>query len=217
MNFLDHWRAIQDRGYFENHPAYSGMREFGSDEGLAAIEMFRPLAATDKVVVIGCGYGRESQGIAKRCANVWGIDVTVGILRKAVDYLAERGVRNFTPVLASHYERNIPTGIDVVFSLVVMQHLPPNFVEQYFLILSAKLKPAGAFIVQFIEDLAGEEGSQAIPSDVGEPSVSWTCRQLVGLADKSGLIVNEVRTIRVAEQTLWHWIYFEKPATVSPE
>ena len=47
-----------------------------------------------------------------------------------------------------------------------------------------------------------------IPDGVEEPSVSWTVRQLAGLADHAGLAFTEVRSIRVAARTLWHWAYF---------
>ena len=208
MDYLEHWRAIQAKGYFEDHPAYGGLREFGSDEAVYAIEQFRPLASDAQVVVIGCGYGRESLGLARRARGVWGIDVSAPVLRTAIGYLAERGVHNFRPVLAGQYAEAIPDGIDIVFSLVVMQHLPREFVRDYFATLGAKLRPGGCFVVQFLENMDSDEGSPDIPDGVEEPSVSWTVRQLAGLADHAGLAFTEVRSIRVAARTLWHWAYF---------
>jgi len=208
MDYLEHWRAVQARGYFDGHPAYGGLREFGTDEAVYAIEQFRSLPSDANIVVIGCGYGRESLGLARRAQCVWGIDVSAPILRKAVDYLADRGVHNFRPALAGCYADAIPADIDIVFSLVVMQHLPRAFVREYFATLGSKLRPGGCFVVQFLENMDANEDDPEIPDGVEEPSVSWTVRQLAGLADQSSLKFEQVRSLRVAPRMLWHWAYF---------
>jgi hypothetical protein len=54
---LEFWQQLQNEGYFENHP----YRLKNVDRGeLAAIEAFHPLTAEMNVVVIGCGYGRDT-------------------------------------------------------------------------------------------------------------------------------------------------------------
>lgn len=212
MDYLEHWRAVQAKGYFDDHPAYGGLREFGSDEAVYAIEQFRPLSPEAQVVVIGCGYGRESLGLARRAQTVWGIDVSAPVLRTAVGFLSDRGVHNFRPALAGQYATVIPDGVDVVFSLVVMQHLPREFVRSYFSTLSAKLRPGGCFVVQFLENMDTHEDAPDIPEGVEEPSVSWTVRQLAELADHAGVVFQEVRSLRVAARTLWHWAYFVREA-----
>jgi cyclopropane fatty-acyl-phospholipid synthase-like methyltransferase len=64
--------------------------------------------------------------------HVYGIDMSSVILAKAVRHLAERSIINFTPILADRYKTDIPDGIDLVFSIVVMQHLTRDLVADYF-------------------------------------------------------------------------------------
>src|SRR3974390_1425928 len=57
---LDVWKRLQSEDYFERHPCYKGISEFGGDEAVQAINWFLPLRPDMKIAVIGCGYGRES-------------------------------------------------------------------------------------------------------------------------------------------------------------
>src|SRR5262245_54770510 len=111
------WQQMQEAGYFENCPDYKGLPDLG-DVDIRAIEQFRPLTPDMTVVVIGCGYGRESVHICPRVKHVYGIDVSDRILSKAKAHLRDRGIANFTPVLAEHYKEKIPSGIDLIFSIV---------------------------------------------------------------------------------------------------
>src|SRR5712692_10243689 len=61
---LDVWKKLQDKGYFENHPCYKGISDFGGQEAVQAIEWFTPIRADMKIAVIGCGYGRETLKLA---------------------------------------------------------------------------------------------------------------------------------------------------------
>src|ERR1700686_4678564 len=120
---LDVWKRLQNEHYFEKHPCYMGISEFGGQEAVEAIRWFLPLRSDMRVAVIGCGFGRETLKLAPLVKEVYGIDVNNSILGKATAFLSERGVGNFTPVLAETFAQTIPTGLDLVFSIVVMQHL----------------------------------------------------------------------------------------------
>ena len=148
---LPHWQEMQDSGYFDNHPCYQPDVVASGDEGVTATAPFMALAPDQNVVVIGCGFGRESVPIARRVRHVYGIDVNDTILNKAMQYTASQGVSNFTPVAAADYRDKIPDGIALVFSIVVMQHLTRDLVEDYFRTLGAKLRPDGLMLVQFLE------------------------------------------------------------------
>ena len=77
-------------------------------------------------------------------ATVYGIDVSDTILNKTAAYLAEKDVANFVPVLASDYRKSIPDGIDLVYSICVMQHLSRDLVRRYLANLGEKLRGAGS-------------------------------------------------------------------------
>jgi cyclopropane fatty-acyl-phospholipid synthase-like methyltransferase len=207
-----HWQELQRAGYFHHHPLYRTPSDelIGPDgNDVYMIESFLPLRRDMKVVVIGCGYGRESAEIAPRVAHVWGIDVADETLALASDFLTERGVSNFTPVHVDRYKGEIPAEIDLVYSMVVMQHLTRDLVVEYFEALSGKLLPGGSFLVQFVEDHNSERQYDA-DLKVYEPSVSWTSKEISSLCQSCGLRVN-ILTLKVTPTASWHWAHATKP------
>ena len=143
---LTHWQEMQENDYFEKHVCYNGLVDMGDGE-CGVIEWFTPLTEDKSVVVIGCGYGRESIHIAKRVCHVYGIDVSRKILDKAVKYTAEHDVRNFTPVLAEIFDLTIPDGIDLVYSITVFQHITRDLARNYLYVLGRKLAPGGKMVI----------------------------------------------------------------------
>jgi SAM-dependent methyltransferase len=208
---LEIWKKLQGEGYFENHPCYKGITDFSGHEAVQAIQWFVPIRDDMRVAVIGCGYGRETLRLAPLVNHVYGIDVSETILKKAVSYLSERHVKNFTPVLAEKFAQTIPAGIDLVFSIVVMQHLTRDLVRNYFVELARKLAPGGGFVVQFLNvETEDYRASDAPVEGGGEPSVHWSPWQLVELSRLAGLKFVEIRTQLVTDVALWHWVYFRK-------
>ena len=205
------WKKLQEDNYFENHPCYKGISDFGGQEAVQAIEWFLPIRSSMRIAVIGCGYGRETLKLAPLVSEVYGIDVSETILNKAGAYLSERGIKNFTPVLADSFAQTVPDGIDLVFSIVVMQHLTRDLVRNYFIELGRKLSPGGAFVVQFLDEPNVDyQRTDALDASGGEPSISWSPWQLVELSRAAGLKFVEVRTQLVTEHALWHWVFFQK-------
>jgi SAM-dependent methyltransferase len=201
---VEFWKELQERDYFETHPCYNGLVDMGDSE-CGMIEWFLPLRKDMNVVVIGCGYGRETAHLAQRVAHVHGIDVNSTILAKAVRYLGEKGITNFSPVEAEKYREMIPQGIDLVFSIVVMQHLTRDLVRDYFAGLGSLLKPEGRMVVQFLEDLGPYHQTEA-EMKAYEPSVSWTIPEIVVLCREAGLRMELARTYLATETALWHWV-----------
>lgn len=201
---LAFWKQLQEGGYFENHPCYHGLVDTGDAE-CSVIEWFLPMTKQMNAVVIGCGYGRESFHIAQRVARVYGIDVSRTILDKAVEYMGHRGAANFIPVEAETYRQAIPQGIDLVFSIVVMQHLTRDLVRDYFDGLGAKLNPGGRMVIQFLEDIADERQTDA-DLRVYEPSVSWTLPEIAVLCREANLKLAQARSYLATNSALWHWV-----------
>ena len=208
---VGNWAVLQDQDYFENHPCYKGLMDFKDDNTVALITPFVALDPSMTVVVIGSGYGRETAQIAPHVRHVYGIDVSERILAKSVGYLESRNVHNFTPVLAESYVEDIPAGVDLVYSIVVMQHLTRDLVRAYFTQLGRKLSPSGCFVVQFLEELF--EGVERADAELRayEPSVSWTSHQIAELSRSAGLTYKEVRSSLVTPTALWHWAHFGAP------
>jgi len=210
---LVYWQQIQDKGYFETHPCYQGLNDspdLGADEVL--IQKYIPLDKAMRVVVIGCGYGRETLRIAPHVAQVYGIDVNQTILDKAVNFLAERGVRNFTPVPAERWKEIVPQGIDLVYSIVVFQHLTKDLVRDYVFGLADKLAPGGRFLVQFADAFQGQADAELKEY---EPSVRWSREEIEELVRQAGLELISLESSQVTDSCIWHWACFGRPATAA--
>ncbi|HEY9839614.1 MAG: class I SAM-dependent methyltransferase [Candidatus Sericytochromatia bacterium] len=207
---LKHWQQMQETGYFDSHAHYQtseGLLQDGSD--LSYIGRYTELNSKHKVVVIGCGYGRESLLIAPLVEQVWGIDVSEKILTQARDFLSERGVTNFVPVLAEHWHADIPDGIDLAYAYTVFQHLTKHLVEDYVLGMAQKLRPGGSLVCQFMHSHTGTHDA-ALTSY--EPHVSWTRPEIARLVAKAGLELASLddQLVDEAEQIYWYILHARK-------
>jgi cyclopropane fatty-acyl-phospholipid synthase-like methyltransferase len=197
---------MQEKGYFEKHPYFKELTT-ASREAVGAIEYFVKLEPHHKVVVVGCGYGRETLQIAPLVAHVYGIDVSDTILRKARKITKAKGIHNFTLILADTYKDGVPEDIDIVYSIVVMQHLTRDLVHDYFCTLEKKLAPTGKMVVQFLEKMTDIYYDADIR--VYEPQVTWTKEQMFALAEECNLTL-QIRTITINKDVLHHWGCFAR-------
>ena len=208
------WKVLQADGYFDKHALY-GDAVNDTTFDVEMIERFRPLTPDMTVVVIGCGYGRESVHIGRRVAHVYGVDVSELILDRAVEHTRRYGVTNFTPVLAEAFATAIPPGVDVVFSHVVFQHLTRDLGRNYLQVLADKLAPGGSMLIQFCEDFL-VDGDNDADLEVYEPSVSYSMRQIIDAAAPR-LILREARSVVATPSALWHWAdLIRDPARAPP-
>jgi SAM-dependent methyltransferase len=208
---LSIWKELQRREYFGTDATiYSGTNNEIRVPDDELVERFLPLTASTVMAIIGCGYGREATIFGKRVGIVYGIDVSHQVLKKTIAYTRERGVNNLHPVLAENYDETIPGGLDLVYSIVVMQHLTRDLVKDYFLNLGKKLKRGGSMVVQFYESPQAPPENDA-GDDIIEPSVSWSIPQLNELCIASGLENVEISTMTLAPEILWHFVHFRKP------
>jgi cyclopropane fatty-acyl-phospholipid synthase-like methyltransferase len=201
------WQAMQENDYFENHPFYNGFPDLGDDD-CKIIEWFTTLRDTTIAVVIGCGYGRESIHIARRVRVVYGIDVSNRILDKAVTHTRANGVLNFTPVLAEDFAEEIPNGIDLVFSIVVFQHLTRDLAKNYLAILCKKLSEDGEMVIQFCDDFDAPDDDARL--EVYEPSICYNVRQIAEMAQAAGLKLIQARSYMATDRAIWHWAYLKR-------
>jgi cyclopropane fatty-acyl-phospholipid synthase-like methyltransferase len=200
------WKELQAAGYFEKHPLYQGgsldMGEYDVDK----IERFVALAPHHTIVVIGCGYGREAAHFCRRVAVVYGIDVSLQILDKAAAHVRDaHGMAKFRPVLAERYATDVPIGIDIVYSVAVMQHLTRDMVCDYLQTLGGKLSPDGRMVIQFLETDASDD--DAAVARVYEPSVSWSACQIAVVCQAAGLTALDIKTDVIRPGCAWHWAF----------
>ncbi|WP_309116134.1 methyltransferase domain-containing protein [Saccharothrix sp.] len=104
--------------------------------------------AWDRVLDFGCGAGRLSQALAEHAEEVVGVDVSVPMLEtaRALDRSGGRCrfVLNESPDL-----HVFPSGsFDLVFSELVLQHLPKRVITEYLAEFVRVLRPGAVALVQ---------------------------------------------------------------------
>ena len=204
QNNLKIWKDIQEKDYFHSNPSYSGLHTAG-DEVLQAINYFTELHSTYNVIVIGCGYGRETLYIAPCVKTVYGIEVSEKLLHTAVKFVNSRGVKNFIPVLVDTWKQDIPQNIDFVFSEIVLQHITDDIVIDYLCELGKRLKPQGEMVIQFCENFHRPKRIF-----IYEPHFSRSVEEITSLVTQAELDITQIKTITVTPKVSWHWIYIRK-------
>jgi 2-polyprenyl-3-methyl-5-hydroxy-6-metoxy-1,4-benzoquinol methylase len=97
----------------------------------------------------GCGVGRLLPWLARRFATVHGVDVSRHHLDLAARHLSEAGIHNVELVHLRGVEdvTRLPT-VDVVFSLIVLQHNPPPVIAYTLAALLRSLAEGGVACFQ---------------------------------------------------------------------
>lgn len=207
---LQYWKKLQDEGYFKNHQYYGhGSDElplFGNDEEV--INGFLPLRSDMTVVIIGCGYGREAVLLSPHVKKIYGIDVNETVLQQAKAFAAKHGVANFVPVLAEEWKEKIQDSVDLVYEIVVFQHLTKDLTRDYFQGLTAKLSDTGVFLCQFMDSAYGTTDAEIKKY---EPCVNWTVEDIYRLAADNNLKVVKIKDKTFPEDNAtWHWALLGK-------
>jgi SAM-dependent methyltransferase len=85
----------------------------------------------------GCGVGRGTLWLARRCRQILAVDVSEPHLALARNNLSTRGIRNVEfRLLSSRTDLQVLEGVDCFYSTIALQHNPPPLIVD---ILSAAL------------------------------------------------------------------------------
>lgn len=97
----------------------------------------------------GCGVGRVSRWLAESFAEVYACDISSEHLALARESLAEAGIRNVQTILLRRIldVTELP-GVDLVHSIIVLQHNPPPVMAFLLAHLLRILKPGGVAYFQ---------------------------------------------------------------------
>jgi ubiquinone/menaquinone biosynthesis C-methylase UbiE len=134
----------------------------------------RYLRGGDAVLNIGCGVGRVEKYLAPRVRELWAIDVSGEMLRRAAVRLADLPNVHLREVGNREFLSSFGDGImDVVFSFLVLQHLEREDAFLYLRDAYRVLKPGGRLLTQFPNLLSPEytraflENAEALPRSPG--------------------------------------------------
>ncbi len=97
----------------------------------------------------GCGLGRVTRWLAERFDTVYGYDISSAHLQGAGNYLSRAGIDNVVlQTVTSPGEVENLAAVDVVYSLIVLQHNPPPVIALIVRGLLAALNPGGVAYFQ---------------------------------------------------------------------
>jgi len=130
--------------------AFFGLGVQEVDKALAELPRLGLKPGTERALDFGCGVGRLSQALASHVANVTGIDIAPTMLEKARELAEQRGAKNVEYVLNEASDLSvIPTGsVDIVYSSLVLQHIPHQFQAGYLREFVRVLAPGGVAVFQ---------------------------------------------------------------------
>ena len=97
----------------------------------------------------GCGLGRVTWALSKKFERVIGYDISKSHLQCAKSYFASKGINNVELHHISQPQeiRNFPK-VDVVYSVIVLQHNPPSLIYLILQELIRALNPGGIAFFQ---------------------------------------------------------------------
>ena len=98
------------------------------------------------ILELGCGCGRITQSLAQNFRHVNAVDISEGNLKIAKEHVDSSNVEFFLIKEVEDY-LNLPQ-VDVIYSLMVLQHNSPPVIEYILDAMMSKLNVGGVFIFQ---------------------------------------------------------------------
>lgn len=98
----------------------------------------------------GCGTGRITGHLAKLFKNVIACDISKPHLKIAEEHAIRENIKNvsFRDIYSPHELSEIKKGVDVIFSMIVLQHNPPPLIAEYIKAFFKILNPGGVAFFQ---------------------------------------------------------------------
>jgi len=138
----------------EGRPASWDLDEFlatgRADAGkfIADLERLRPSFSRGRALDFGCGIGRVTRALAEYFDSVVGVDVARSMIRRAKALNRDQVKCRFILNRAAHLRRFPDGSFDVVYSRLVLQHVPPRVVRRYLPELVRVVAPGGIVMFQ---------------------------------------------------------------------
>jgi len=122
----------------------------GSDEVAAVMAYVASLGVElprRRALDFGCGVGRLTRALARHFDEAWGVDISPSMIRQAREW--SRGEPCRFVLNETNDLRPLPGGhFDLVYSNIVLQHVPPRHARRYMAELVRVLSPGGLLIFQ---------------------------------------------------------------------
>ena len=194
---VDHW---------ENEDVFHGSGEKDIDKILSFLDKDLLKNVNYRVLEVGCGIGRLLKPFALRYPNLdfYGVDVSSEMIRKGELRLLELPNVNVFSGNGKDLKLFEDNFFHLIYSYIVLQHIPRKFVQNYISEISRTLADKGLFIFQLpVRQL---DAKLTEPPDTDFRTVRYYYEKEVDLLCKSNQL-EIVRTVPTGEwknsQSAW--------------
>lgn len=150
-----HWSVITNEKFRKDSLSDHLDDFFASGEGdISRVEaalnrVGASLSEMNSIMDYGCGVGRLSIPLAKRCQHVLGVDISLAHLHEANANIERASLKNIDLSLAVSIGklRELPE-FDLVLSLIVLQHNSPPVMLEILKILCSRVRGGGYLYIQ---------------------------------------------------------------------
>jgi SAM-dependent methyltransferase len=129
----------QDGGWTPEEFFEHGRQEI--DEAMSRLEKLGVVHGTSKALDFGCGVGRLTQALAHHYEQVDGVDISPEMIRQARQYNHPRCTFHTNP--HPDLRMYLDGTFDLVYTWIVLQHMPQHYQEVYVKDFIRILKPEG--------------------------------------------------------------------------
>jgi SAM-dependent methyltransferase len=127
-----------------------------ADRFLADLARIAPNVPMSRVLDFGCGVGRVTRALARHFETSVGVDIAPSMIARAMS-LNQSFCNSSFRVARTPELREIETAVyEVVYSRLVLQHIPPALIGRYIRALIRVLAPGGVLMFQMPEEIAPE-------------------------------------------------------------
>ena len=124
---------------------------------MAGIARLAPALPTRRALDFGCGVGRLTQALAAHFDDVRGIDVAPSMIARAREENRAPACCHFEVNRRPHLRQLDDGTFDLVYSRLVLQHIPPRLVRRYLPELVRVLAPGGLLVFQLPTEIDDPE------------------------------------------------------------
>ena len=129
---------------------------------MANVDRLAPSLSKRRALDFGCGIGRLTLALTDHFDEVRGIDIAESMIARARQRNRVPARCQFEVNRQPHLRRFAGDTFDLVYSHLVLQHIPPRLMRRYIPELARVLSPGGVLVFQ-------------LPTEIGDPTPSfWT-------------------------------------------
>lgn len=136
---------------------------------VAGIARYAPALSTRRALDFGCGVGRLTQALAAHFDDVCGVDVAASMIARARQENRAPDRCHFEVNRRPHLRRFDHGTFDLVYSRLVLQHIPQRLVRRYLPELVRVLAPGGLLVFQLPGEIDDPERAFCEASVRGGP------------------------------------------------